>query len=338
VLCRASFRAMTPLVLLVGFLGAGKTTFLRSLAPALKDLGLEPHVVINDYGNAKVDASLLEGLAESILPIAGSCVCCGSRDELLDTLRAFDHAAGRVLLLEANGTTDAEELVEMLSLEPDLDRFTLPLQLSVVDATRWQKRFWHNRLESEQVRTATHLHLTRIEKAGPGRVEAVKVSLHQYAPGSAFVDPAGFASVISGVAREFAGAGGRHEVFAPSHGPECGCGGHHHHHDHDHGHAHVEEHHFASVELGLPGVVQRAAFEKFLRALPDGVVRAKGLVRFEGDASRLHVFQRTDQAESVHFIPLEGEARVKEPLALFIGPSLSRAEISASLDACLAAR
>ncbi len=47
---------MTPLVLLVGFLGAGKTTYLRALIPALTAEGLQPHVIINDYQNARVDA------------------------------------------------------------------------------------------------------------------------------------------------------------------------------------------------------------------------------------------------------------------------------------------
>src|SRR5882757_10372319 len=58
------FHFMTPLVLLVGFLGSGKTTYLRALLPALQSNGLDPHVVINDYQNAKVDAALLHDLAE----------------------------------------------------------------------------------------------------------------------------------------------------------------------------------------------------------------------------------------------------------------------------------
>lgn len=48
-----------PLILVVGFLGAGKTTFLRELLPLLEARGLEPFVIINDYANAKVDASSL---------------------------------------------------------------------------------------------------------------------------------------------------------------------------------------------------------------------------------------------------------------------------------------
>ncbi len=43
---------MTPLVVIVGFLGSGKTTFLKSLLPELKSQRVAPRVIINDYQNA----------------------------------------------------------------------------------------------------------------------------------------------------------------------------------------------------------------------------------------------------------------------------------------------
>jgi len=119
---------MTPLILLVGFLGSGKTTYLRRLLPELRERGIDPHVIINDYQNARVDAELLRELADSIVPISGSCVCCGSRDELLGVLDKFEHAPNRAVVIETNGTTDSEELIELLSLEPGVARFTHPSQ------------------------------------------------------------------------------------------------------------------------------------------------------------------------------------------------------------------
>ena len=148
---------MTPLILLVGFLGAGKTTYLRRLLPQLSKLGIEAHIIINDYQNASVDAELLHDLTEMIVPISGSCVCCGSRDKLLSALEDFDHRPGRVVIIETNGRTDSEELIELLSLATELEQFALPTQVSVIDGKRWQKRFWHNGLELDQAKTANHL-------------------------------------------------------------------------------------------------------------------------------------------------------------------------------------
>jgi G3E family GTPase len=103
---------MTPLVLLVGIFGAGKTTLLMGLLPLLRNRGIEPHVVINDYQNAQVDAEQLRGLATEISAISGDCVCCGSREELLAQLEKFEHVPGCLVLVETNGTTDNEMLIE----------------------------------------------------------------------------------------------------------------------------------------------------------------------------------------------------------------------------------
>jgi G3E family GTPase len=77
---------MTPLVLITGFLGSGKTTRLRELLPHLIEAGVRPHVILNDYANADVDSATLRDLVPDITPITGSCVCCDSRDELFDVL------------------------------------------------------------------------------------------------------------------------------------------------------------------------------------------------------------------------------------------------------------
>jgi G3E family GTPase len=90
----------TPLILLVGFLGAGKTTFLQALAPALAAEGLEPSLLINDYQNARIDAERPRGLSTDIATLNGDGVCCNSRDELLETLEKFEYRHGHALLLE----------------------------------------------------------------------------------------------------------------------------------------------------------------------------------------------------------------------------------------------
>ena len=48
--------AAAPLILLTGFLGAGKTTFLQNLVTELLRRNFVPRVVLNDYENADVDA------------------------------------------------------------------------------------------------------------------------------------------------------------------------------------------------------------------------------------------------------------------------------------------
>lgn len=323
---------MTPLVMIVGFLGAGKTTFLKQVLPALGRQGLKPQVILNDYQNAKVDAEQLRPLVEEVQAISGDCVCCGSKDELLEQLRGFTHVPGRVVLLETNGTTDSENLIEWLSLEPTLKDFTLPIQVSLIDAQRWQKRFWHNALEREQARTASHVCVSRRDSVKPERLAEVEASLEKHDVRGRQVTAEEFAQELAVIT---AGVAGLHRHV----GHACGCGHdhgdhEHHHHDHEHGHEHhhdhASSHHFASLELALPEQVEKAAFQRFLKSLPDEVIRAKGLVCFKEEPGQRLIFQKVDRFDEPQFFPVEGEGTVP-PVSLFIGPELPEERLRAAV-------
>ena len=333
-------KIMTPLVLFVGFLGSGKTTFLKNVLPQLRQRGLEPCVIINDYQNAKVDAEQLRDLAAEIGAISGDCVCCGSKDELLSTLEKFQHGPNRIVLIETNGTTDSEQLIEMLSLEPELKKFSLPIQLSVIDGQRWQKRFWHNALEREQARTASHIFLSRTDPVAEKRVAEVEKSLAEHHIRGRRVTLEQFADELVVLNQEAATGGER----ASSH--KCGCGhdhdhGHHHHdeHEHEHGHEHGRhhhhnhgEHHFASMELGLPEFVASKTFTKMLEGLPDEVIRAKGIVRFKETPEEYFIFQKVDRTDTPQFFPAGKTPKVTTPLILFIGPNLPEEKLRTALQ------
>ena len=61
-----------PLVLITGFLGAGKTTFLRRQLVQVKSQDLTADVILNDYENAALDAETLHDKAEIIAALAAS--------------------------------------------------------------------------------------------------------------------------------------------------------------------------------------------------------------------------------------------------------------------------
>lgn len=310
---------MTPLLLVVGFLGAGKTTLLKGLARQLSAEGLRASLLLNDYQNARVDAEQFRELLEEVAALSGDCVCCGSRDAFFEMLRSHRHEPDKVMLVETNGTTDPGPLIEALALDPELIGFTSPLQVAVIDCKRWQKRFWHNGLEREQARTASHVFLSRQDEVGPERLADVRASL-------ARAGVRGRETTLEALARDLRAAFAEPpRLVSPT---PCGCGGgghgdHHHHAPH----CHDESFHFASCEFPLPDLVDRAAFSRLLADLPDEVIRAKGLVRFVDEPGGFHVFQKI--GSDVQFFPVGPSPRLATPLALFIGPSLDRDALAA---------
>ena len=328
---------MTPLVVLCGFLGAGKTTFLRALAGDLAGRRVRPHIVINDYQNAAVDAALLGGLAEVVEPVSGSCVCCGSREELVGVLAAVAPRPGQVVLVEANGTTDTEAMLEIFGGAAELSHLSPPLQLTVVDGERYGQRDWRNELERVQVRTATHLFLSRQDLISAERASSVRAAASGIAPRAEWTTPEQFGEALCEALRIFDGhtdragwlaavsrgggkdTGARPQPVSPTpSGPNERRGA-----------SHV---HFASFEVPLSGRMDPEALLGFLRGLPGAVLRAKGIADFAAPIGDRRSFQLVEGTASISDCTLF-EPETLATSAVFIGVGLPVAEVTAGLRA-----
>ena len=71
---------LTPITLITGFLGSGKTTVLQRLlrGPGFSDTA----VLINEFGEIGLDHHLLERLDETMVVLQSDCLCCTIRGEL----------------------------------------------------------------------------------------------------------------------------------------------------------------------------------------------------------------------------------------------------------------
>ena len=320
---------MIPLVLLAGFLGAGKTRFLTDVIPELHARGLRVRVVLNDFENAEIDASRLATLNALVTPLNGECVCCISLRDLMDTLYGVPNEPGTVLLIEANGATETDELIGFLTMDSKLSQYTPPLQLTVLDAGRWQKRWFHNALERAQATTATHLHLNWTDKLSGDRVRKVEASVREVNARCVLTTPVQFAAELAGLVESVAGVASREQLSGGDADasrstqagiPETG-------HIHS-GTSHV--HPFASTSMPLPALVQRESFSRFVAALPDAVVRAKGQVRFSDRPEKMFVWNKVEGRTAVQLDECTPHAHTK-PVALFIGVRLPLQEMASRI-------
>jgi G3E family GTPase len=289
-----------PLVLLVGFLGAGKTTLLRGILPGLGERGLVPRVVLNDYLNADVDIQTLGGLTEHVQAIHGTCVCCGAREEMVRVLSGLPADPAAITLVEANGTVDAVELVEVLAADRRLGGHTLPTQISVVDAERWQRRHWHNRLEAHQVIPAHAVVITRSGNVTSRRLAEVEAGLRTLAPNAKVLDPVGLVTELALLHTSAAAGPGRRFTRSAD------------------ASTHHSDHHFSATEVPLPEAQSRAALTSWLTALPPEVLRAKGIARL--DDGQWVYFERLDTPGSVRISRIAPGGL--DPVAILIGAGI----------------
>jgi len=93
-----------PVVVLGGWLGAGKTTLVNHLLRHAD--GRRIAVLVNDFGEVSIDADLIEGeLAAGVLALAGGCICCSFGADLVGTLQRVvaGPSAPDTVLVECSG-------------------------------------------------------------------------------------------------------------------------------------------------------------------------------------------------------------------------------------------
>ena len=104
-----------PLTLISGYLGTGKTTLINQL---LKTTKKKIALLVNDFGDVNIDESLIESRTDSLLSIAGGCVCCSYGNELIETLESMNSSEIQPdhIVLEASGIALPSKIIQTVSL------------------------------------------------------------------------------------------------------------------------------------------------------------------------------------------------------------------------------
>ena len=116
---------MIKIDLITGFLGSGKTTFLKKYARYLLRKGQRPGILVNDYGAVNVDTMLLSELEEEnclIESVAGACDRDCHQRRFKTKLIALAMSGCDRVLIEPSGVFDVDEFFDSLYEEP-LDRW-----------------------------------------------------------------------------------------------------------------------------------------------------------------------------------------------------------------------
>ncbi|MEN3942316.1 GTP-binding protein [Prosthecobacter sp. SYSU 5D2] len=312
-----------PLVLIAGFLGAGKTTFLRALMGSLEERNIGFSVVVNDFENAEVDAIRLRSFDAEVQSINGSCVCCSSLNEFMQTLGDIEVPQGGVLLVEVNGASDLISLIAAITVRYECHRFTSPLQITMIDAQRWQRRGQHNELEHEQVQTSTHYMITHSDGADKAGLKRLHLAVQAASPRATETSADRMAEYLRFLCAS--SRFGSQENTTPL--PLCLS----HPAEQPHHHHHEDERAFTSMRVDLPFVVRRGDLEQALRDLPEEVVRVKGLCRLAELPTVPMSFQHVRPRAETWFLPMLGAVGIV-PTGVIIGVGLPASQISSQFD------
>ena len=146
-------RMETPVLLLTGYLGSGKTTLVNHILSNKK--GIKFAVIVNDIGEVNIDADLIQkgGVVgkkdESLVALQNGCICCTLKMDLIAQLTdimkmgRFDY-----IVIEASGICEPEPIARTIAGIPQMGReYTqfgtprLDCIVTVVDALRMKDEF-----------------------------------------------------------------------------------------------------------------------------------------------------------------------------------------------------
>src|ERR1700760_4972138 len=176
-----------PVLLVTGFLGAGKTTVVNHLL-AHAD-GRRIAAVVNDFGAINIDAELIAGAADGVVSLSNGCICCTLEGDLLRTLATLLRRDPRpeFIVIETSGIADPADIVRNLMDPVIWKEAPLETVLCVVDATQSAAALDDALLRS-QLRAADVVALSKVDLADAAARTAIRDAVRAVRPAAVIVD------------------------------------------------------------------------------------------------------------------------------------------------------
>lgn len=270
-------------LILTGFLGAGKTTLFNFLLSGLS--GLRVAAVVNDFGDVEVDALSVAGRVDSTISLAGGCMCCEiditEVDTALTDLASPAHALDLVVI-EASGLAEPDVLAALVRRQPR-DVIAYGGLVNVVDAVHFRETVRRHPQIERHLAISDLLVLTKTDLVDPETGAEVRAALRTRAPRTPLTTAVrgrvDMRLLFGGADRAAGSAGGEGSAGAAHPGGTEHAEGTRA-HAHDHPHLHDA---YSSAVVAPPRPLHPRRLLEAIGALPGGVFRAKGTVVLAGE-------------------------------------------------------
>ena len=155
---------MIKFYLITGFLGAGKTTFLKKFIPSLAPKRM--HLIVNEFGKESVDGSLLQVLNATMKQINnGSIFCTCNIDAFEEELLIALDSNPDCIIVEASGLADPTNIRAIICNPKYMNQLDYAGTICLVDAVRFKKVYSTARCIKKQIASSDIILLNKTDKA-----------------------------------------------------------------------------------------------------------------------------------------------------------------------------
>ncbi len=338
-----------PITLITGFLGSGKSTLINRLLSRFPDrrFGL----VVNEFGDVKLESSIVKSDEESIVELSNGCMCCVVRGDLLGTVDGLlkRNEETSHILMEASGLSDPVPIANTF-LNADLNgRVRFDSIVCLLDLEHYQRNLSEYEIPLLQLEYADFIVLSKTSEVSSEQIAGAERFLRTVETEATIVrddDERGLQLILDTLdidhtdIREL-------EIADHDHGEEEHNVDEDHvlskweHDDHNAGvHAEAGYHHVHESVTTLffrsDRPIYADHFGKVFQSLPAGVVRAKGFLDLADEESgdRKYVLQYTGARKDLYSEPWKPN-ETRQTAIVFIGKDYDAETLRSRLNACV---
>ena len=268
---------MAKVTIISGFLGAGKTTFIKKLLEQVY-AGQKVVLIENEFGEIGIDGGFLKDAGIQITEMNSGCICCSLVGDFGKALIKVskEYAPDRIII-EPSGVGKLSDVVAAVEKVKDEAGLELDCFLTVADATKakmYMKNF--GEFYNDQIEHAGTIVLSRTQNMDAARLEASVALIRDKNADAAIIttpwDELNGEQILSALEKKSLmdellkealehsaehhhdddDDEDEHEHHHHHHedGEECGCGHHHHDDDDEDEHEHHHHHHEDGEKCG----------------------------------------------------------------------------------------
>lgn len=323
-------RKETPVLLLTGYLGSGKTTLVNRILS--NERGIKFAVIVNDIGEVNIDANLIEkgGIVDekddSLVALQNGCICCTLKMDLVKQLNdivsqhKFDY-----IVIEASGICEPAPIAQTISvypqMYPDMAKegvAKIDSIVTVVDAKRMcdefssgndlmKKNLEEDDIENlliQQIEFCNTVLLNKVDEVNETELLKVKNIIHALQPKINIIEcnygDVDLSNIINTKAFDFNKVATSPSWIAAIEGEDDHDEHKEDHHHHHHHHGLENEESGEALEYNIQTFVYYARpafdinlFDDFVaRKWPKEIIRCKGLCYFDSEPDICYVFEQ----------------------------------------------
>ncbi|MCA9487023.1 GTP-binding protein [Candidatus Woesearchaeota archaeon] len=325
-----------PLIIVTGFLGSGKTSFVNHILASLTNKKVV--VIENEFAELGIDSRIIKKSKDSkIFELNNGCICCSMNGELegvfAEIVKNKEH--WDYVIIETTGVADPSPIISNFFSNPLLcEEFRLDCMYTLVDCKNFFKQIQREYETKKQIAFANKILLNKIDLVEEEEKEKIKKEISKLNPDSQisetthakiplqhiFEESAFDISDLKKIKNSF-----QSFSFSPSLAPSVLT-------------KPVQSHDIQSFGISSEGEILLPEFDFFIRTLIElkrnDLYRTKGIVNLKG-ANQPLIFQGIHDAIEWFPGPPWGEDEKRETKMIFIGKNLDKQDIETAFKKIL---